>query len=163
MLNIQWGPMPPEVRAAVRPLLLAHLWLVPAWCRELLVTWKDRHHHDTGGTITASSGSDPQYRYARLALHAPWLDSSRSQRRREIIHELLHIPLAPLIDYHEDAIDRLFADAEESPFRAHLEAGWQERHEGAVQDLAFAVASVPLEAMPPVPFEEEDQRETPDV
>lgn len=148
---LRWGYMPNEVRSAVAPILRSYLFLVPPWCRQLAVDyWKG------DGSGDAQTSCDPEYRQGHIQINAGWLDANPTQRRLEIIHELLHLPLAPMVEEHRETVDRLFDDGDAPKFKATVQEQWRKCFEGAVQDLAFAILSIPMEAMPRVDVTEEE-------
>lgn len=153
MLILRWGYLPNEVRLALQPILVQYLWILPGWCRTLRL---DYHLSDNGAD--ASTSGEFEYRQARIHIHGGWLDGSPSIRRAEIIHELLHIPLLPMVDNHNEDIGRLFEDSEAPKFKATLEEQWRKSFEGAVQDLAYSILQIPTESLPIVHvIEEEDE------
>lgn len=157
MLIVRWGYMPPEVRRAFAPLLYQHLWLVPGWCRQLFLQYDP--HGDPNAD--ASSSSEPEYRQGRITLHAGWLDANPTQRRLEVIHEILHLPMSPMVEEHAEAVDRLFVDGDAPKYRETLQEQWRKAFEGTVQDLSFAILALDSATMPTVPFVEEEDEHPP--
>ncbi|HEY4699383.1 MAG TPA: hypothetical protein VIH27_03325 [Nitrososphaerales archaeon] len=138
---IRWGFFPPEVRNVVRPILLNYLWLVPPWIRVLHLGYgvsKTDNYWAEG-----SSETNEHYRWTNITIFGHWLDSNESNRRLSIIHELLHISLAPMAEEHVQVINRLFEDGEAPKFRATLNENWKRVMESAVQDLAFSISLIP--------------------
>lgn len=133
-----WGYCPPEVRSALRPILLDYLWLVPSWVQTLYVRWEERPEDpDT----SALSGAQPEYRQAQLTICTGWLSAIHASRRTMLVHELVHMPLAPMVIEHEDIAKRLLDDAPR--FSGYSLGQWRRVLEGAVQDLAVAVSMLP--------------------
>lgn len=75
------------------------------------------------------------YRWASIRVHPGWLDTPEWDRRQAVIHELLHVFLAPLANYAECEIDRLLKD-EAPKYHGSVRAELTDRLEGAIQDLA---------------------------
>ncbi len=150
MLTIRWDDgFPAEARRAVLPVVQQYLWLVPGWCRVLALVWRDWHEDDVAGdSAAASTSTEVEYRHATLFVHAPWLSATPTERRANLIHELLHIPMAPMVDEQRATIRALFADGEAPKFQAHIEEQWRQRFEGSVQDLAFAILRIGDSALP---------------
>jgi hypothetical protein len=157
MMILRWGYMPTEVRAALAPLLRSYLWIAPGWLRQLGVSY----YRGGDGEGDASTNCDPEYRQAWIRLHAGWLDANPTQRRLEVIHELLHLPLAPVVEEHREAVDRLFEDGDAPKFKETLQEQWRKAFEGTVQDLAFAILNLPQEALPSVDVMEEEDEHPP--
>ncbi|HSW29284.1 MAG TPA: hypothetical protein VLH75_07280 [Longimicrobiales bacterium] len=137
-ITILWGYCPHEVRAALRPILLDYLWLVPSWCQTLYVRWNERPED---GDQSAGSDAQPEYRQAQLTICPGWLSAVHQSRISAVVHELLHLPLAPMVIEHVGLTKRLLDDAER--FHAYSEEQWRRVFEGAVQDLAAAVSVLP--------------------
>lgn len=137
-LTILWGYCPQEIRAALRPVLSDYLWLVPSWCQTLYVRWDDRPEE---ADTTASASAQPEYRQAQLTICPGWLGAVHASRRTALVHELLHLPLAPMVIEHSDLATRLLDDA--PAFRGYSQEQWRRAFEGSVQDLAAAVSLLP--------------------
>ncbi len=129
--EVLWAePMPPEIRRAVLPLLRKHRAIVPAWCRQITVTYAQ--NGDDGAIATCQPSV--RYRHAFVNIAPPFLSETPANRERVVVHELVHITLAPLADYAAQIIARVG----EAALREHMEAELAERDESVTQDLAFA-------------------------
>jgi hypothetical protein len=90
-----------EVRTAVEPHLKKWAWLIPAWCHEVNVTWRD---DDTNGALNV----DVHYEYRRADIQVlPNFLSCVERREANVVHELLHIVTHPLVNTARDIRDRL--------------------------------------------------------
>jgi hypothetical protein len=156
VLILRWGYCPPEVRRSLAPLLRSYLWLVPGWCRQLGVGFQA-----DGDGADASTSCDPEYRQAWIRFHSGWLDANPTQRRLEVIHEVLHIALAPMSGEQREAVDRLFDDGDAPKYKATLQEQWRKAFEGTVQDIAFAVLAIPPAALPVANVVEEEDEHPP--
>lgn len=137
-LTILWGYCPQEIRGALRPILADYLWLVPSWCQTLYVRWDDSPEDRAA---SASSSAQPEYRQAQLTICPGWIGGVHAVRVSELVHELLHLPLAPMVVEHHDLAKRLLDDAPQ--FRGYTEEQWRRVFEGAVQDMAAAIGALP--------------------
>ena len=149
-LRILWGYCPPEIRTALHPILVDYLWLVPSWCQALYVRW-DGKPEDLDSNATSSA--QPEYRQAQLYIHPGWLAEIHTTRVHNVIHELVHIPVAPMVVEHEDLVKRLLDDA--PAFRGYAKEQWRRSFEGTVQDIATAIGQLPG-PFPSVAFDEVD-------
>lgn len=158
MITICWGFMPAETRNAFRPILTQYLWLLPSWMRLLHVGY--RHAHENGDEQSLASCSvQPEYRQGAILVYAPWMSSNARERRQTVIHEMLHVPLGPMVKEQEEALDRLVPEDEAPKFRDTLKEQWRQRFEGSVQDLTFSISMLDPTRLPTVPFiEEEDEQ-----
>lgn len=99
--TVTWlEPMPPEVRAAVEPLLECYLALVPTWCHDLLVAWDDSDHENL-----ATCCARAEYRWARITLCASWLRQTPAAREDAIVHELTHVLTEPIQNHVRDLLE----------------------------------------------------------
>jgi hypothetical protein len=99
-----------EVRAAIEPHLVKWAFLIPAWCHELTVKWDD---DDTSSALCVKVFYE--YRSADLIVLPNFL-TSPAARERDVVHELLHLSLAPLTIVCEamrDALVKQAPDVEE--------------------------------------------------
>lgn len=157
---LSWGYLPPEVRQAVRPLVIRHLWLLPDWCRRLQVRYEQTMNHEGDEGPAAHFSALSEYRFGELVLHGGFLDENPRERELTVIHELLHCPTAPLASEHEQAIERLFEGSRAPKYEATLQENWRRVYEGCVQDLAYSIMLVT--DPPAVEYEEiEDEHPTP--
>ncbi len=125
------------------------------------VSW-NALHGSADPEVDASSGALPEYRGGSITIHGGFLDCSPAQRRLSIVHEILHLPLAPMVQEQEAALARLCPKDEAPRFHEHLGEQWRQRFEGSVQDLTYAVLLIPEDALPTVPFvEDEDEHPEP--
>ena len=157
-LTIMWGYCPVEVRGALRPILLDYLWLVPSWCQNIYVRW-DAAPADSDSSLSTSA--QPEYRQAQFNVLPGWLGHIEGSRRTMVIHELLHLPLAPMVHEHGDLAERLTEDG--SVFAGYAQEQWRRVFEGSVQDLAVSIGMLPG-PFPPVPYvevEDDDQAKLP--
>jgi hypothetical protein len=153
-LIIRWGFMPPEVRTSVRPMLLQYLWLVPGWCRAIIVDW----HQPENRAAQAWSHSRPEYLEGEISFCPNWLGSGETDRRLAVIHEVLHLQLATMQKEHDALIGRMFSDAEAPKFKSTCEEDWRRASEASVQNLAYSILQIPSTMLPTTAFvEEEDE------
>jgi hypothetical protein len=79
--------------------------LVPDWCSHVWVAWcaGDTDNASTVADITAHY----DYRWARINVYASWLDQTEDFKREALVHELMHLFVAPLADYARDTLKLL--------------------------------------------------------
>lgn len=158
-IRLVWGYMPSEVRTSFRPVLMQYLWLLPSWCRSLAVRYQQLHH--TGVLAVGSAETLPEYRRAGIWVHGAWLDESPRERRLSIIHELMHVPLGPLVMDSKENVDRLAPVGESPILNASLAESHRRSMEGTVQDLTYSILAIPEAALAQIPVpcitEEEDE------
>ena len=100
-LKIEWDEVPDEIKEAVEKDLSKFLWLTPPWLQELSIFYKARLDK------IAESETNYRYRWAIIIIGASYLTHDDSGRRDAIIHELIHVVLAP----PQHIVDRLLVDA----------------------------------------------------
>ena len=123
--------MPQELQDAVRPYVERWLWVAPTWCHTVFVgNIIDVPRGQCGENTTLV-----QYREARVSVAPGWLEQPPKRREAMILHELLHIPLAPAGELLIHASESTSNDA----WRELLENQWRKAIEGAVQDLTHAL------------------------
>lgn len=126
-----------EVPALVQPELLRFLQpldhLIPDWCSHVWVAWNanDTDNASTVADITAHY----DYRWARLNVYASWLEQTEEFKRESLIHELMHLFIAPLSDYARDVVKLLVPANEAEKFNRSVIEQVRERCESVTQDL----------------------------
>lgn len=138
-LRVTWMDVPWEIREPVTEALRRWGFLIPAAIETLGVEYWQGQTDNDGKAVNASAAMNAQseYRQAFLSIYGGWLMDSEDERQRSILHEILHIPIAPMADGHKDAIERLLHDA--PVFQGYAIEQWRVATEGAVQDLRNAL------------------------
>lgn len=133
------GEWPAEARAAVEASMAGLEWLIPDWCTELILRWDSAPPDAPDGTAGAAcTTACYEYRWACIRVYPSWLEGGPAERRQELVHELLHVFTAPLVEYVEKMADRLLK--EDAPkFHATVREEIRERQEAATQDLSHAI------------------------
>lgn len=83
---------------------------------------------------TACIFVEPAYRYATMWIYPGFWEQSTEQRRFAIVHELLHIRVAPMRQFGRSAIKAMAT--EDSPVYNVMESSFTRDEESVVQDLA---------------------------
>lgn len=111
--------------------------LIPDWCSHVWVAWcaGDSSNDSTVADITAHY----DYRWARMNVYASWLDQTEELKRELLIHELMHLYIAPLSDYARDTLKLLCPKEDAAKFNASLIEQVRERCESVTQDLTRMV------------------------
>lgn len=143
-LRVVWTETPSEVRNPLETLLEEWGFLIPPWVQSLGVRYfaTRLENGEANFHATAAMDAEPEYRQARLLIYGEWLVQSAADRERDIVHEMLHLALAPMVLEHQDVIERLFEDGSAPKFQAYMEEQWRQVYEGAVQDLRNALIHV---------------------
>ena len=124
---------PPEIRAAVEPLIERWRHIIPTWCHSLWIAY----NADTDNCMECEA--HPEYRWAKIHVGGSWLRQPGHERESAVVHELVHIPLKVLTDWTKDLVFRLSGDDER--LRDWLLSEWQERLEGVTCDLERTMQS----------------------
>jgi len=74
-----------------------------------------------------------------VSIYGSWLCDSAQDQAKELLHELLHIPLSLIADYARDQINILCPTDEAARFNKTMLNTLAERHESATQDLTKAI------------------------
>lgn len=93
--------MSDEVRSAIEPHLARWAFLIPGWCHELTVKWDD---NDTSAALCIEVYYE--YRNADLVVLPNFL-SHAEYRETQVVHELMHLAVAPLTKAAESTRDAL--------------------------------------------------------
>ena len=119
----------PELHRYLDPLA----YLVPDWCSHVWVAWcaGDTNDDSTVADITAHY----DYRWARMNVYASWLDQTDDLKRELLVHELMHLYIAPLSDYTRDILKLLIPESEAEKFSKSTREQVRERCEAVTQDL----------------------------
>ena len=103
-MRVDWGvDLPRELRAAIQPLVLLYLDLLPDWCHTLEVRLETDTKVDTDVTMAANY----RYRLTTLNVLPKFLLSSDLDREQTIVHEFAHVLGAPLVDYIDSVVTML--------------------------------------------------------
>lgn len=131
---VQGAGCPDEVFRAVLPHVKRWVWLAPSWCHELHV-FHDNDDGEPGDSL--SMCAQYGYRFAQLNVRSEWLGNDDATRGTEVLHEILHIVLAPAQQFGDGIIEKAIPAA----MRAWVEASWHEAIESATCDLERALAA----------------------
>ena len=139
MVDFQfWPDVPAEIRLALGPLMHRWAYLLPGWCH-----WV-RIYYEPSDDGSIKNTAEPEYRGVRLTVCADWLHGTAERRNELIVHEFLHVPLAPMVHLAKELIHSLVADEKT---RDVLNEQWRLAFEGAVCDLERIVLG--QEPLPP--------------
>ena len=139
-MKLEWAKgVPKEVKAAAKPYFDLYRNVVPSWCRVVTVAYQQQP--PLSPDSVADSASQVEYRQATIQLHGGWLNESEDDRERTVLHELVHIAVAPMYAIPE----KLLECVQDSAARAVLEDQWRAAVEGVVCDVAEAFLRRPLD------------------
>lgn len=100
----------PEVRSVIEPHLAKWAFLIPGWCHEVTIIWDD---DDDDGALRINVFYE--YRTADIAVLANFM-TKPEYREGHVVHELLHLSLAPLTQTAQalrDALTKKIPDVED--------------------------------------------------
>lgn len=135
MVEIIWHEMPKEVKAVVEPLLEQYEYLFPSWIRALSVRYGEGSVKGSVAEILA----EVPYLQAKLYITRQFLDDNDRNRERTIVHELLHLSLAPLQDWVDNLMEMYVNEEDIEAVRKQF---YEQPVEQAVQNLMYAVVPV---------------------
>jgi hypothetical protein len=128
-----YDEVPPLIRVELERVFtdLAHL--IPDWCSHVWIAWSanDSGNDSTVADVTAYY----DYRWARVNVYASWLDQTEDFKREALIHELMHLFVAPLADYAREIVKLLIPANEAEKFNKATREQIRERGESVTQDL----------------------------
>jgi hypothetical protein len=137
--------------------------LIPDWCSHVWVQW---YSNDSGNASTCADITVYyDYRWARMNVYASWLEQTEEFKRESLIHELMHLFIAPLSDYARDIVKLLVPEDEAEKFHKATVSMMSERCESVTQDLTRLVLnghSVRSIAPNREPYKQVDDQEQPD-
>lgn len=131
------GEIPPEIEAAIAPLIEKYKCLIPSWCDHVNVSYWSTPP-EGAETAVADCRCHLDYRNASIRFFAAFLNYHPDQREDDTVHEFIHISVNPLYDYACDTIKELFkSDALKGQDIAKnlILEGLRERVESVTTDL----------------------------
>jgi hypothetical protein len=135
-VKLIWREMPKEVRRIVEPLVKKHLHLLPPWCIQLSIKYGETK--DDIERAVAYIEVEPQYLQARLTICRLYLEQDDYNRESTIVHELLHVAIAPIQSFMEHLM-KIYV-AEESEVATWRDNFNTEVIEGVVQSLMHSLS-----------------------
>ena len=134
-IEVAWSKdMPREVRAVAEPLVEDALRYLPSWVQHLSVRYGIGEGED--GVVAVVEAEYP-YRQVKVRLTPHFLTDSPRNRKRAIVHEFMHSPIAPIRAWVIRTLQTL--TEEDDALRQSLFNEYHDLEEGAVQDLTFAI------------------------
>jgi hypothetical protein len=127
------GDIPEDVRAIIAPYFPLMEVLAPQWCSRLWVRWEPDCETDSCRSCTLTRY---EYRYGTVTLHGRWLAQLDADRKETLIHEVLHLYVAPLSGYVRHLAYQL---SEDEKLQAVTEEQCREYQESVTQDLTLLV------------------------
>jgi hypothetical protein len=115
--------LPPELADSFERLWARWAWLVPTWVHRVIVRY-------TAESTPAVARVHPnlEYRWAEFEILPRFIDADETERDRTLIHEILHLNLAPMqrwgetqIQHAEERGDRALAALIRETFRQAVE------------------------------------------
>jgi hypothetical protein len=129
-LPVSWN-VPKEFQPTIQPLVGYMIKLCPGWVRQITVYFVT--NQDQGEHCRATMDADYKYRRVVLKIYPPFLDDNAEEQKRTIVHEALHILLAPLQNFVVDTFEAVLKD---NPKVLELvKVNWHSANEAVTEDL----------------------------
>lgn len=125
------GDWPDDVRTAVAIELSHSIQLIPSWCRILYIRFEAT---DPSSSATIQVNFDA--RWATIRVQPGWMEETPEDRRRALIHEVVHLHMHQMRTIFHDLTEGVDATLKAFAWERYKEA-W----EGATEDLAWAFDS----------------------
>ena len=131
-IPITWdGNLPPEVKAAIAPLLAKHSALLPPWLEDLSV------RYDASRSDRMAAEINYHNRCATLIVTGEWL--ADHEREETFLHEVAHIVIEPFYAAVQRIVDdTLNPDGNKSPAYGLAQSVATDALEATVEDIARA-------------------------
>lgn len=145
------GEIPPEIQAALEPLLEKYKCLLPAWVHHLNIQYIGNPPEDSPRAV-AQTTVDYQYRTAYFDIYPGFLFTNEDKRWEFVQHEMVHVTWNPLYNYAQEAIKKLFEMAALKDNKALKDLILEElksRNESSTTDMQKIIAD--LMARPSAP------------
>jgi hypothetical protein len=131
--------IPPDMRQLVEKLLPKLLKYAPPWLTLLQFLWDPNGREYDGNQIRAWTDTYVSYREAAITLYPRFQLHSEASSRQCLLHELMHMQVAPL---HDETLAIIFATTEEDSIeRIYMLGRLDKVVEGMVEDLALTILS----------------------
>lgn len=101
------GEIPPEIQAALGPLIERFRCLLPDWLHHLNVAFYTSPPKDSERAL-AQTTSEPEYRVAYLDIFPGFMMYHDDKRVENLVHELIHVTVNPLYNTMLGFIEELF-------------------------------------------------------
>ncbi len=150
--------IPPFLLRQIRPVIRKHINIIPHWCTELLISWREAPTEDPELGVERPFECRPITRYRRAVIWAapPAAGLSRPRRTEALLHEMCHLQLAPLQRQIEallpenDALERTVVDQIEQTIEGMVQAYLMKDDANASFLRALARGSVNEHDLPPL-------------
>lgn len=132
--SVRYGAeVPKDIRALIRPIVAEWKWLIPAWCRLIAIRY-GAPPEDVPQAV-ATCEVDFEYRQARITICPLFREQTEDEQRRTVVHEILHVAVAPLSRAAHSLVRTLADDELLEKFRDEISSA----EEGVVSDLMYAL------------------------
>jgi len=123
---------PSEQAVEIDSIISKWLGILPSWLKELRITQAGSSEGDTVLTVVV------RYRYRRAVIYVrpEWHQWGACDRKRYIIHELVHIATDELVSFSENTLGKLLSD--DDPAHKALMEVHAEKVEAMTEDLKYA-------------------------
>lgn len=125
----------PEEEEQIRQLIEQVKFLAPSWIMDLSIS---RYISDEDNNAAAAVTNNHTYREAEILIYDKFFHTSVESRRRNLIHEFLHIRHSVVADWTRGS---LLALVQEKAPDAHpyMDKEYTQRIEGYTQDMAYVI------------------------
>lgn len=138
------GEIPPEIQAALEPLIEKYKVLIPSWCDHVNISYWPAPP-EGAETAVADCRCHLDYRNASIRFFAAFLNYHPDQRQDDAMHEFIHITVNPLYDYACDTIKEIFKSdvlKDQAIAKNLILEGLRERVESVTTDLQKIVCQL---------------------
>jgi hypothetical protein len=129
------GEWPEDARAAVERALDGLECLLPGWCRDLELHFRQCDSAEE----TACTSTAYNYREASIYVRPRWLVEPPERRREILTHELVHVLVAPLAILIDQLNDEFVCRDDAPKTHGFVGARINEAHEAVTCDVAAAI------------------------
>lgn len=135
--RIEWA-LRDDQRLHLEPIITAWLWVIPPWIRLLKIG------ETSDGETFARSKVLPEYGDFALQFGDAFWGQSPYDRVRTVVHELVHAPVQPIVDFGRRVKDNLVPE-DHRPF---FDGEWENAFETSVTSIADALMAARPDLVP---------------
>lgn len=127
----------PAIERMVRDTMTPLIPMLPSWLETLTIVSELMHPDGADVHMEVSLGNS-DYLGARINVFSPWFDSPAESKRRCLIHEIVHIIQAGMLEYsRKRLIDPI--EGRNIELYSHMSGEWTSHVEQFTQSMAFAI------------------------
>jgi hypothetical protein len=127
--------IPAEILPVVKEKFEKYEYLVPGWAKEVRIYWKPEGSSEK--LTSADTIGDFAYRFGIINICPGFLSEVDSDREDTVIHELIHVLTAPLVNFYGQLLHYLDL-TESGKTKEFVDEQFSEKLEGMTVDLTTA-------------------------